>query len=656
MHASVLSLASLLLFQLQVAPAESVRLESPRPNAATAPESAPTTRQPIATQWGAPVTNKAKGPPSTMPPSTMPSSTNPPAATRGNALRSHATVNETASSKETATPSASVTSSEQLAGTVRPAASAPPRVIFDGEIRPAAAEQTEDDDQAMGAEPGDDVAQSSPFAPGVAEPPVEDTDAPPSGPPPATRPSWSIPPANRAPREEVEVEGETPMAPPPRPQFALPPTIAGQGAPFTPGGAATGTDFAAVSRANFEAGGSAANAPLLVKHSLTPPEAEDWRLPGQPLALYSALERATDRVSRMAMVRAYWRMTADTAAYYWSVEEGSFISGLEPSNRNTDQSLLASARLSAQSQLQRAKVTATGSQNDLADLARFATRDPAPLPRDLPLVSAYQTKFEKIFANRTPPAGLRRIALSIPLQLELVETQASLVAADTDLIQQLNQEYRQGQGSLESIIAAHDRLHKHRVEFLQAVRLYNELIAEYALAIGGSTNNLTLVSMLIRNPATPRTAQAVRRDASSSPSTGTYLPGQYPAGQYPPGQYPAGQPMAGQPTNPGARGGYPNQGANGSSRAANGSTNSGASPRTSSRSGTWMAPRTAVRDEAVRGSVAEGQQMPAFADGPPAFQNAPRTFQEPTGEPAYPAETQFDGADSRPVLGTPQPE
>lgn len=649
MHASVLSLASLLLFQLQVAPAESVRLESPRPNDGTAAESAPATRQPIATQWGAPITKKAKGPPSTMPPSTMPPSTippstNTPAATRGNALRSHASPNDTVP------PSATGRSSEQPAGTVRPPASGPPSVILDGEIRPAAAEQTEEADQAVSAEPGDGAAHSSPFAPGVVEPSVENSDAPPSGPPPAARPTWSIPAANRAPQEEVEVVEETPITPPPGPQFALPPTIAGQGAPFAPGGAATGTEFAAVSRANFEAGGSAANAPLLVKHSLTPPEAEDWRLPGQPLALYSALERATDRVSRMSMVRAYWRMTADAAAYYWSVEEGSFISGLEPSNRNTDQSLLASARLSAQSQLQRAKVTATASQNDLADLARFATRDPAPLPRDLPLVSAYQTKFEKIFANRTPPAGLRRIALSIPLQLELVETQASLVAADTDVIQQLNQEYRQGQGSLESIIVAHDRLHKHRVEFLQAVRLYNELIAEYALAIGGSTNNLTLVSMLIRNPTTPRTAQAVRRDATSS------NPETYPPGQYSAGQYSAGQPTAGPPTNPGARGGYPNQGANGSSRAANGSTNSGASPRTSSRSGTWMAPRTAVRDEAVRGSVAEGRQMPAFTDGPPAFQNAPRTFQEPAGEPTYPAETPFDGADSRPVLGTPQPE
>lgn len=544
MHASVLSFASLIIFQLQVAPPDSVQLQPLRP---------PST---IETQWGNRITVQDGG----------------------------------SSSDSASQETASSLAPERGAGALRPPS--PLRVLplkpptrLGAPIDDATSAPSSEDSEAI----SDDAARLAPAMPGD-EPPTEE------------RPASADAPK----RHEV----------------------------ILPAG-----NFELVSRVNYEADRPLATAPLLVRAALTSPEDEAWQLPGQPVALYTALERAPERTTRIGMVRAYWRMTADVAAYYWSVEEGAFIAGLQASGRGGEQVLLNAARIGAQARLQQAKVTATGSQHELADLARISTRDLPPLPRDEPLVGAYQTKFDRIFANQAPPAGIRRIALSIPLQLELLETQAAAVAADTDAIKELHQEHRQGQATLESVLSAHDRLHRHRVEFLQSVRTYNEMIAEYALAIAGSTNNQTIVTMLIRNPSTPRTSQAPRRDSSGRPSAGVYPQNPNPPTQYPQNSYPNNSSPPSQ--NPASR--YP---ANGSRAPAATAAPSSGGPRTSSRGGTWMSPKTTVRDGAVRGSSAIEEPRGGFSNED--YQAAP--FSQ---SPRAPASETFEGADSRPALGAP---
>lgn len=561
MHASVLSLASLILLQLQVAPGDSVQLQPLRP----APRAS--------TEWGPPVTSSA------------------PAPLRGSFAQ--------------------------------------PRGVA------LAESESESPVEGPMEVPADERR--------------DDMPAPP--PPPSRPPTHSL--LDMGNRDTREIERAT--APASRPAMSLP-----------------HASYDGVSRVNYQSERAAPTAPLLVKHALTVPEDDTWRLPGQGLALYTALERVGERTTRVSLVRSYWRMTADVAAYYWSVEEGSFVAGLQPAGRGDEGGLLTAARLEAQGRLQQAKVTAAASQNELAELARLTIQDPPPLPVDIPLVSAYQTKFDRIFASRTPPAGLRRIAYSIPLQLELVETLAATVAADTDLVKDRHQEHRQGQVALADVLAAHDRLHRHRVEFLQAVRVYNELIAEYALAIAGTTNNQTLVSMLIRNPATPRTSQVPRtsgvRDAGSgygnrgysdnssavrSAPAGTYPSNTYPGNSYP-GRAPAGStypngaaPAGSYPSAPGgggaaATGTYPGTGP-GTRTSAGGSgpppPPNAAGPRTSSRGGTWMAPRTTVRDNAVRGSS-------TFPEAGMPLEGQPQYVEGAPEEPQ-------PGADGRPVLGAP---
>ncbi|MFO0904483.1 MAG: hypothetical protein U0939_15870 [Pirellulales bacterium] len=406
---------------------------------------------------------------------------------------------------------------------------------------------------------------------------------------------------------------------------------------------------------NFEAPAPTSAASLLIRHAMTSPDDESWRLPGAPFALYSALDRSSDRTSRLSLVRAYWRMTTEVASYNWAVEEGAFIAGLQAAGRGPEEFLLNAARLDAQAHLQSAKVAAAGAQQDLAEYARMPLQSPPPLPLDQPLATAYQTKFDRIFANRTPPAGLRRIAQTIPLQLELVDTRASAVAADTDAIKELAAAHRQGQATLDSVIAAHERLYRHRREFLQSLRVYNELIAEYALAVGGSSPNETLVSMLIRNPHTPRDVEVARARAGGYEEAQAVNTVRNSPAYVPPTQ----NEMLGGPS-------------------------TDASPRTSSRSsgnGSWMSPRTTVRDNSIRGTAAVEEPTTRFAPRPnagdmqesPANVPPPRGFQgdaspveeaEGAGEPAM-ENSQFgdpsaaaespEGADARPSLGSPFP-
>jgi hypothetical protein len=275
-----------------------------------------------------------------------------------------------------------------------------------------------------------------------------------------------------------------------------------------------------ISRVSYESDRPSATADLLVRHALTPPDDPSWQLGGQAWPLYSVLERqgepGAERSSRLAVVRSYWRLTTDVAAYNWAVEEGAFVAGLQAAQPEMEMLALQAARTAAQARLQQARVAATAAQCELADLAGQGLRDPLPLPGELPLVGPYQTRFEALFANRAPPAGIRRIATTIPLRAELLQALAATVAADTDAIKELANFHREGRVPLEPVLAAHDRLQRHRGEFLDAVRIYNDQIAEYALAIAGTSNNQTVVAMLVRNPTIVRAAQAQRVSGMSA--------------------------------------------------------------------------------------------------------------------------------------------
>ncbi len=354
------------------------------------------------------------------------------------------------------------------------------------------------------------TASSAPTAPAMAAPPTAPTA--PFGPPRTAHtnsPGRSVPANSAASAFRSPPTGSRAIGGTAAPIPAADPAAVPRGARGLPAG-----NLTLISRVSYEADRPSATAELLVRHAVTPPEDVNWQLPGQAWPLYTVLERpgetGSDRIPRLAIVRAYWRLTAEVAAYNWSVEEGAFIAGLQALQPETETWALQAARIAAQARLQHARVAATPAQCELAALTGQGLREPLPLAGELPLVGPYQTRFEQLFANRAPPAGIRRIATAIPLRAELLQTLAAAVAADTDAIKEFATLHREGRVPLEPVLAAHERLQRHRGEFLESVRIYNEQIAEYALAIAGTSNNQTVVAMLVRNPTIVRAAQAPR--------------------------------------------------------------------------------------------------------------------------------------------------
>lgn len=241
---------------------------------------------------------------------------------------------------------------------------------------------------------------------------------------------------------------------------------------------------------------------LLVRHSQTEPDDPAARQAGVPVSLVTLLDRVSDRSQRMAVVRAYWKLGAEYATANWAAEEVEFVARLRAENGQVDRAEIESARHDSLARWQEARLAVVEAQHELAEVARISvtTHENLPLPKDLPLVTGYDTKFEKIFAQRSPPAGLRQVAATIPLEFELVETRAAAVTAGRDAVKAIRQAYEQGTADLALLVSAQDRLNQSQRAFLAAVRRYNESVARYALAVGGSLDNATLVTMLIPAP------------------------------------------------------------------------------------------------------------------------------------------------------------
>ncbi|HND53180.1 MAG TPA: hypothetical protein PLV92_12310 [Pirellulaceae bacterium] len=262
----------------------------------------------------------------------------------------------------------------------------------------------------------------------------------------------------------------------------------------------------------------------LLHQYLSPPQDPGFHLAGQGVSLLTCLERGAERATRATLVRHYWRLMNDVALYHGAVEENEFLGGLPEPQSTSDQAALNAARLEAQAYFVQMKAAALASQEQLGELIRQSQRDVPPLPIDVPLVGAYQTKFDKIFVNRAPPAGLKRTAQAIPTQHELLVARAAALAAAGEAVRTSVHEYQQGQLALQTLLDSHSRLRIQRDEFLAAVRSYNESIVGYALAVGNTPNNPTLVAMLIKSPIGVRSSAgpaSARQIAPNTPRSAT---------------------------------------------------------------------------------------------------------------------------------------
>lgn len=283
-----------------------------------------------------------------------------------------------------------------------------------------------------------------------------------------------------------------------------------------------------VTRTSYANAGNRPVAELLVKHGLTPPDADAARILGQPASLVTLLERVADRSARIAVIRAYWTLTAEVASANWAAEEVEFVRGLSAENGGADRAEIEAARLDAVARWQEAKLAAVSAQHELAQICRLSvtTGESLPLPRDLPLVTAYTTNFERIFASRAPSSAVRQLAATIPLQFDLLDTRAASVSKGRDALKEVRHAYQQGTADLALLLSSQDRLNASQRSFLNIVRRYNEAVAAYANEVGGGVDNGTFVSMLIPSPTGLRTG-STRTAAAGRSTTSGYAPNGY---------------------------------------------------------------------------------------------------------------------------------
>lgn len=245
----------------------------------------------------------------------------------------------------------------------------------------------------------------------------------------------------------------------------------------------------------------------LYQQAITPPMT--GAIAGTPISLQNALARRTDPARYAEFVRAYWRLSQSLAAYHEALQGAVELSRLPQPREPHQQSLLQAATTAAEVEVRQARLQVLSAQWDLAE--RMTGEATAPLPEDLPLMSAYRSKFDAVFAGRVPPAGARRLHETFAARLALVEGRAAAVVACENAFGALADAYAQGQVELADVLREHARLHEARRAFLSSVYDYNAAIADYAyLAAGPHRSPETIVSMLVERPkpASPDAAPA----------------------------------------------------------------------------------------------------------------------------------------------------
>jgi hypothetical protein len=337
---------------------------------------------------------------------------------------------------------------------------------------------------------------------------------------------------------------------------------AATGAPGSGVVPAAGTSTAAAEDAASRA--AAIAAADLLNAALSPPK--DKPLVGRFWTLLEAESVATgDRNRQMLIARAYWILSATQADYGWAVEESGRLELIPASRNPLDSALLSAAQASATARIQEARVAVTTAQQGLADVLAQPVGSPLPLTSDPPMVGAYRTYFDALFAQRVAPPRLRLIDRTMPLRREVIETRAATVQASASAVHFADEALAKPQPEvqLQTVLDCHMTLSHERRAFLAAVRDYNLDIAEYALNVADPTlPNERLVGMLIpiKPLSSADSAAGHEPDLSKPPADDPLMRSALPAagdrpkaahepGHTPrtPGSAPAGAPLGGAP-------------------------------------------------------------------------------------------------------------
>ena len=198
----------------------------------------------------------------------------------------------------------------------------------------------------------------------------------------------------------------------------------------------------------------------------------------------------------MKIVRAYWRLVEAAADYTFCRDHVKGLERVRTGGRG--EASLRLAATTATAQLRDAGLAAVRRQYELAEVTRLPAGSSPPLPADSPLVLRYDTKFDQLFAARTPPEGARLSDKTLPIQHQAIEDRAAAVQAAEDASAAVTENYRDGRGDSAAVVACSRELLRQQRAFIETVCAYNRNIADYALLVVPTTTTpQELVTILL---------------------------------------------------------------------------------------------------------------------------------------------------------------
>lgn len=235
-------------------------------------------------------------------------------------------------------------------------------------------------------------------------------------------------------------------------------------------------------------------------------------LAGRRVSLSQVVQSAGSRGEQSKLIGAYWDLCSATADYYLSLYEQAELERLASRSPSLS-SPLRTAIVKLTTRRDTSLTAARATQLKLARLMRTSNQS-LPLPGDLPLCSAYHTRYSQNFPSGGPQEAAELNKL-LPLRhAELLDAANSVSAAEEFFDQVVQQ--AGGARDAESVVNALQFLALNRRAFVQIARDYNQRITRYTeLAKPGELRTARLVAMLIKTPGLAR-----RNDSGTTPPPG----------------------------------------------------------------------------------------------------------------------------------------
>ncbi len=255
-----------------------------------------------------------------------------------------------------------------------------------------------------------------------------------------------------------------------------------------------------------ESGYTGALLDSLVRHS------SSSQLNGSPLALGDALAGATTRAMQSQRVELYWELSTAVMQYHLALRELSELSALQQSILQAEPAwddVRETFHANSQTKLQAARALQYQLLNEMGGAADAAL----PLPSDLPLCGAYQTRYEDLFGGQYVPEAAALDQL-IKGEYSSLRWQAGSVASARQWLDAVSRQ-RSSQSDGSDLLQAYHSFASARRLFLHGLNQYNNHIVRYTeLATPRQVGTQRLVAMLIKTDSLKWKREGIRRTSA----------------------------------------------------------------------------------------------------------------------------------------------